>query len=49
MVRRELVILGPQDDEERAAAAVRAREQLDEAEMMWGRDVDGRGLKLVGQ
>jgi hypothetical protein len=48
-VRRELVILGPQDDEERAAAAVRAREQLDEAEMMWGRDVDGRGLKLVGQ
>jgi hypothetical protein len=47
--RRELVILGPQDDEERASAAERAREQLEEAEMMWGRDVDGRGLKVVGR
>jgi hypothetical protein len=47
--RRELEILTPQDDEERASAAARAREQLAEAELMWGRDVDGRGLTVVGR
>jgi hypothetical protein len=46
--RRELEILAPQDQEERASAAARARHQLDEAELMWGRDADGRGLKVVG-
>lgn len=46
---RELAVLGPQDEEERAAAAGRAREQLQEAEILWGRDVDSRGLKVVGQ
>lgn len=48
--RRELEILAPQDDEERARAAERAREQLGEASLMWGRDdIDGRGLKVVGR
>lgn len=47
--RRELEILAPQDDEERTSAASRAREQLEEAELMWGRDVDGRGLNVVGR
>ncbi len=48
--RRELEILAPQDDEERASAAERAREQLDESSLMWGRDdIDGRGLKIVGR
>ncbi|MGH2968265.1 MAG: hypothetical protein ACRDK0_04250 [Solirubrobacteraceae bacterium] len=46
---RELEILAPQDDEERASAAARAREQLEEAELMWGRDADGHGLKVVGR
>ncbi len=46
--RRELEILAPQDDEERTGAAARAREQLQEAELMWGRDPEGRGLKVVG-
>ena len=45
--RRELGILDPQDAEERGSAAERAREQLSEAELMWGRDADGRGLKAV--
>lgn len=47
--RRELQILAPQDDEERTSAAARAREQLQEAELMWGRDADGRGLKVVSR
>jgi hypothetical protein len=47
--RRELEILAPQDAEERASAAARAREQLAEAELIWGRDVDGRGLTVVGR
>jgi hypothetical protein len=46
--RRELEILAPQDDQERASAAARAREQLDEAELMWGRNTDSRGLQVVG-
>jgi hypothetical protein len=47
--RRELAILAPQDDDERAKAASRAREQLQEAELMWGRDADGHGLNVVGR
>jgi hypothetical protein len=47
--RRELEILAAQDDEERASAAKRAREQLGEAELMWGRDADSRGLTAVGR
>lgn len=46
---RELAILAPQDEEERASAAERAREQLGEAELVWGRDTDGRGLKVIGR
>ncbi len=48
-VRRELDILSPQDDDERAGAAERARAQLTEAEMIWGRDTHGRGLEVVGE